>query len=83
MGLKFWVKKENWDKPFSEKVANRVAKLATADLYLWTEQAISETNRALGRYQKNPNDVVSLQDLTLGAEAIHALAYEINKRSML
>jgi hypothetical protein len=83
MGLKFWVKKENWDKPFSEKVAKRVAKLATADLYLWTEQAISETNRALSRYQKNPNDVVSLQDLTLGSEAIHALACEINKRSML
>jgi hypothetical protein len=83
MGLKFWVKKENWDKPFSEKVAKRVAKLATADLYLWTEQAISETNRALSRYQKSPNDVVSLQDLSLGAEAIHALASEIHKRSML
>jgi hypothetical protein len=83
MGLKFWVKKENWDKPFSEKVAKRVAKIPSADLTLWLEQAISETNRALGNYQKNTSDVISLEDLTLGSEAIHALAAEINKRSML
>jgi hypothetical protein len=83
MGLKFWAKKENWDKPFSEKVAKRISKIATPDLTMWLEQAISETNRALSNYQKNTSDVISLQDLTLGAEAIHALAAEINKRSMI
>ena len=83
MGLKFWVKKENWDKPFSEKVAKRIAKISTPDLTMWLEQAISETNRALVNYQKNKVDVISLQDVTLGAEAIHALAVEINKRSMI
>jgi hypothetical protein len=83
MGLKFWVKKNNWDKPFSEKVAKRIAKIATPDLTMWLEQALSETNRALSNYQKNTSDVISLEDIYLGAEAIHALAVEINKRTML
>ena len=83
MGLKFWVKKNNWDKPFSEKVAKRVSRIATPDLTMWLEQALSETNRALSNYQKNMSDVISLEDIYLGAEAIHALATEINKRSML
>lgn len=82
MGIKFWQEKKIWDKPFSEKVAKRVAKIPTADLTMWLEQAISETNRALSSYQKS-NDSLNLEDLVLGAEAIHALASELHKRSMI
>lgn len=82
MGLKFWQKKKIWDKPFSEKVAKRVSKIPTPDLTNWIEQAMSETNRALVNYQKG-NDVINLEDLVLGAEAINALASELYKRSMI
>jgi hypothetical protein len=75
-------KKENWDKPFSEKVAKRISKIPSADLTLWFEQAMSETNRTLSIYIKQP-DKIYLNDLLLGAEAIHAIAYEIKKRNML
>jgi Tfp pilus assembly PilM family ATPase len=82
MELTFWRKKKNWDKPFSEKVAKRVAKIATPDLTSWIEQAMSETSRSLNSYQKQ-QDAVNLEDLVLGAEAIHALISELQKRTML
>lgn len=75
-------KKEPWDKPFSEKLAKRVSKIATADLLSWTEQALSETNRCISKYQAN-NDAVYLEEMLLGAEAIHCLVSEFHKRTVL
>jgi hypothetical protein len=75
-------KKKNWDKPFSEKVAKRISKIAMADLPSWAEQAIYETNRSLMAYEKDKNKV-HLEDALLGAEVIHAIVYEMNKRSVL
>jgi hypothetical protein len=82
MGLMFKRKTKNWDKPFPEKVARRVAMLPTADLALWMEQAMSETNRSLGAYLKN-GDTVSVDEILIGAEAINALASELKRRIML
>ena len=82
MGLKFWANKKNWDKPFPEKVANRVAKLPTADIPLWMEQALSETNRSLSSYLKS-NDFIYAEELVVGAEALNALASELARRTML
>lgn len=82
MGLNFKKKRELVNKVFPEKVAKRVGMLATADLVLWIEQAISETNRALSYYQKHGDDVY-LQEMEMGAEAMHALVHELNKRRMV
>jgi hypothetical protein len=82
MGLIFWRKKPMLDKPFPEKVQRRVNTLPTADLVLWIEQAMSETNRSLSAYQKH-GDKVYLADMEMGAEAMHALVHELHKRSVL
>lgn len=75
-------KKEPWNKPFPEKLAKRVSKIATADLLSWTEQALSETSRCISRYQTNSDDVY-LEEMLLGAEAINCLVSEFHKRTVL
>jgi len=81
MGLKFWERKP-LEKPFPEKIARRVAKLATRDLITWAEQALSETNRSLSAYQKS-GDKIHLEDALLGAEAVNALVSELHSRTMI
>jgi hypothetical protein len=75
-------KKKTWDKPFSEKVAKRISKIAMADLPSWAEQAIYETNRSLMAYDKDRN-AAHLDDALLGAEALHAIVDEMKRRSVL
>jgi hypothetical protein len=72
-------KDKNWNKPFSEKISNRVAKIPTFDLVGWTEQAIYETGRLLTANERDRTPE-SMQALLDGAEAVHALVHEINKR---
>ena len=74
--------KEPWNKPFPEKIAVRVSKVPTADLVLWIDQAISETNRSLSSYQRS-GDKIHLDDMLVGGEAINALTSELHKRSVL
>jgi hypothetical protein len=81
MGLKFW-KQEPLTKPFPEKIARRVSKMATGDLLPWAEQALSETNRSLSAYQSS-GDKIHLSDALLGAEAVNALVSELNSRTMV
>jgi hypothetical protein len=66
-------------KPFSEKVAKRVAKIPTAELDLWTDQAIYELGRCLSNYQRN-RDKAFLQEALNGAEALHAVVDELYNR---
>lgn len=78
----FSFRKPAWDKPFSEKIAKRVRKIPTQDLYNWTDQAIYETSRLLSTYQRE-GTAESMNELVDGAEAVHALVHEINKRTNL
>jgi hypothetical protein len=71
--------KSNWDKPFSERVAKRVAKIPTGELELWTDQAIYELGRCLSGYQKS-RDKFYLDEAQSGAEALHAVVEELHKR---
>jgi hypothetical protein len=72
-------KKNKWDKPFSEKIAKRVRKIPTGDLSTWADQAIFEIGRTLGVYERNRSAETS-KELVIAAEALHAVAHEINKR---
>jgi hypothetical protein len=72
-------KKKSWDKPFSEKVARRVGKIATADLAQWSDQALFELGRTLSMYEKTREDIY-LDDALLSAEALHAVINEYHRR---
>jgi hypothetical protein len=67
---------------FTPKLTQRISKIATPDLNIWIEQALNETNRAVSTYNKSSSPE-NLKDMLLGAEAIHALAAELSKRTML
>lgn len=78
--IPFRKKNNNWDKPFSEKVAKRVARIPTAELEMWIEQAVFEVGRCLSGYKKN-RELVYLTEARNGAEALHAVIEELHKRS--
>lgn len=77
-----WFTRKTVAYPYSDKIVKRVSKISTADLIMWIEQAINETNRAASAYRggASPN---SLEDMLLGAEALHCLAEELHKRSVV
>lgn len=70
---------KNWDKPFSEKVSRRVAKIPTGELTLWADQSLYEMGRLISNYERT-RDKVFLKELAEGAEALHAVVHELNKR---
>lgn len=73
-------KNSTWDKPFSEKIAKRVAKIPTSELEMWLEQSIYEVGRCLSGYTKS-RELVFLQEARTGAEALHAVVEELYKRN--
>jgi hypothetical protein len=72
--------KEIWIKPFSQKVAARVARIPTSELELWIDQSIYEVGRCMSSYQKS-REKVYLEEALLGAEALHAVIDELKNRS--
>lgn len=78
--MKFFSKsKTPWKKPFSEKVANRVAKIPTGELELWAETAVSDLYRCLSNYNKSRQQVY-LDEALIGAEALHAVVNDLHTR---
>lgn len=77
--MNFLNKKEKWDKPFSEKVSKRVAKIPTGELEMWTDQSLYELGRCLSSYQKS-REQFYLDEARQGAEALHAVIEELYKR---
>jgi hypothetical protein len=67
---------------FTPKLTQRINKIATPDLMLWVEQALNETNRTVQAYAKSSSPE-NLNDMLLGAEAIHALVAELSKRTVV
>jgi hypothetical protein len=79
--MKFsWRRKTTWDKPFSEKVAKRVSRLGAQEIEGWIDQSIYEIGRALSAYQRSRNTAY-LDELLLGAEALHAMVDSLQKRT--
>lgn len=78
--MRFFKSKEPWNKPFSEKVAKRVSKIATAELEVWIEQATYEVGRCMSLYSRN-RDQSFLEEALLGAEALHAVVDQLHKRT--
>lgn len=77
--MMFSKKKEPWTKPFSEKLAKRVAKIPTGELEMWTDQALYELGRCLSSYSKS-REKTYLEEGLNGAEALHAVVHELNAR---
>jgi len=74
-------KKEIWIKPFSEKVSKRVEKIPTAELENWIEQATYEVGRCMSMYNKSHREMTYLDEALVGAEALHAVVFELKKRT--
>ena len=72
-------KKEIWIKPFSEKVSKRVAKIPTAELEMWIDQAIYDVGRCMSMYSKY-REQVYLDEALTGSEALHAVVNELYVR---
>lgn len=75
----FGKQNKDWDKPFSEKVAKRVAKIPTGELTLWADQSLYDLGRLISAYERS-KEKAYLDELMLGAEAFHAVVHELNKR---
>jgi hypothetical protein len=71
--------KEIWIKPFSQKVATRVAKIPTGELEMWIDNAIYDVGRCLSLYQKS-REQVYLDEALNGAEALHAVIDQLHNR---
>lgn len=72
-------KTKNWDKPFSEKIAKRVAKIPTGELTMWADQSLYDMGRLISAWERH-REQAYLDELLTGAEALHAVVNELNKR---
>ena len=77
--VKFWKKKQTWDKPFSEKIAKRIARIPTGQLAMWADQSLYGIGVQIRAVETNAS-VEALTELLEGAEALYAVVYELNKR---
>ena len=75
-----FLKNKNWNKPFPEKIAKRISKIATNDLLMWTDQALTGVYQSLSTYGRNQTPE-NLSELSTGVEALHALVAEMEKRN--
>jgi len=74
-------KKPRWEKPFPEKLANRVSRIPTSELASWADQSISELGRCISEWEKTRNPVY-MEEALNGAEAMHAVVNEMYKRNI-
>ena len=74
-------KKDEWDKPFPEKIAKRASRIPTSELEMWIDQSIYEVGRCLSGYTKS-REPFYLEEARTGAEALHAVVEELYKRSV-
>jgi len=72
-------KKEVAPKNFSEKVTKRVAKIPTAELEMWIDQALYEVGRCMSAFSKSREELYLNEGLA-GAEALHAVVNELHTR---
>lgn len=73
-------RKKKWNKPFSERIAKRVSRISSYDLTTWADQTIYEMSRLLGVYERTRTKQAA-DELVMGAEALHAVAEELRKRT--
>jgi len=76
----FKKKVNNWDKPFSERIARRVRQIPTRELDVWVDQAMFDLGRNLSNFTKS-GDFNYVEEALIGAEAIHAVVNELYVRN--
>lgn len=69
--------------PPQSAAQRRAARIPTADLSMWAEQALNGLGRALREAQRVDTGPDALRELELGAEALLALVREMSRRSCL
>lgn len=72
-------KKKNRPEREQTKIERRVASLSTHDLTGWADQALFGIGRCMSDWSRHGNPD-SLEEATLGAEALKAVIDELNKR---
>lgn len=77
--MRFLKKNKNWTKPFSEKIAKRVARIPTAELETYVDQSIYDIGRNMSNYTRGRNHAF-LDEALLAAEVLHAIINELNTR---
>jgi hypothetical protein len=73
-------RKKQWNKPFPEKIAKRVARIPTSDLTIWAGQTLYELGRLLSIYERS-HTPEAVKELVTSTEALHAVIEELNKRT--
>jgi hypothetical protein len=62
------------------KLEKRVSRIATPDLSAWAEQSLFAIGRSLSTWQRGGADY-SLEEATTGAEALHVVLKELQRRN--
>lgn len=62
-------------------IERRASRIATPDLYGWTEQALTALGRSLRDYQRSGTED-ALAEAELGAEALLAVIRELKRRTV-
>lgn len=75
-----WKRRPKISTTTDSRVAKRVARLATPDLYVWSETCVLNLGRSLSEHQKAAEGF-TLQDAKENAQALLALVEEIERRS--
>ena len=72
--------KSQWKKPFSERIAKRVAIVSTSDLEGWIDPSLQDVGRAMIAYRKTGAQA-DLEDALLSAEVLHAIVDALKTRT--
>jgi hypothetical protein len=75
-------KRKNSNKPFSEKLINRVKRIPTAELSVWAESSLSDLGRCLSNFERT-RDPMWIKEALNGAEAVNAVISELYDRHMV
>ena len=72
-------KKTNWNKPFSEKIARRIAVVSSQDLDAWIDTSLTDIGRAMISYHRT-GQRADLENALLSAEVLHAMIDALKTR---
>lgn len=72
--------KNQWKKPFSERVAKRVSMVSTTDLEGWIDPSLQDISRAMTIYRRTGAQA-DLEDALLSAEVLHAIVDALKTRT--
>lgn len=73
-------RKDNWNKPFSPRIAKRIALSSTEELDNYISMSLQDISRAMVTYHRT-NAQADLEDALLSAEVLHAILDTLKTRT--